>query len=196
MWKLLKDLVGLAEDASLVTVVAAVHAMPYGRPSERTAHGALAEWRGTCSTKHALLAEVLTERWPDTDPRLVHRVYLCRPEDAARSFGHSAAGAVPPDGLWDVHRYLTVTVGGERVTVDITFPSGPAWDGVISMPVACGPGADHEAGPDPDTDKRTLEAAHCDPAVREPFIAALASCETAAGGGSGGEATAGGADGS
>jgi hypothetical protein len=30
---------------------------------------------------------------------------------------------------------------------------------------------------DPDTEKRALEAKHCDPAVREPVIAALASVE-------------------
>ncbi len=50
---------------------------------------------------------------------------------------------------------------------------GPPWDGRSSMPLACGPGDDHPAGADPDADKRTLEARHCDPAVREQFIAAL-----------------------
>ena len=41
------------------------------------------------------------------------------------------------------------------------------------MPLACGEGVDHPAGADPDAEKRRLEAEHCDPAVREPFIAAL-----------------------
>ena len=41
------------------------------------------------------------------------------------------------------------------------------------MPVACGPGTDYVTGPDPDADKYALEAAYCDPQVRELIIAAL-----------------------
>ncbi|MFD5636665.1 hypothetical protein ACFWJM_21385 [Streptomyces sp. NPDC127077] len=174
MLKSLIERAGLSEDASVAEVVDAVRMMPYGRPAERSAQGALAEWRGTCSTKHALLAAVLIERWPHTEPRLIHRVYRCTPEDAARSFGPLAAAAVPPEGLWDVHRYLTVELDGRRIVIDVTFPSGPGWDGAGSMPIACGPGTDHATGSDPDADKRALEEAHCDPRVREPFIAALA----------------------
>ena len=176
MGPMLKSLIvraGLSENASLEEVVEAVRSMPYGRPMERSARGALAEWRGTCSTKHALLAAVLAEHWPHTEPQLVHRVYRCTPEDAARSFGPAAAAAVPEEGLWDVHRYLTIELNGNRVVIDVTFPSGPGWDGASSMPVACGRGTDHAAGSDPDADKRVLEEAHCDPSVREPFIAAL-----------------------
>ncbi|MGW0809497.1 hypothetical protein [Nonomuraea sp. NPDC002799] len=164
---------GLSANASTAEVVEAVRSMPYGRPTERSAQGALAEWRGTCSTKHALLAVVLAEHWPHTEPRLVHRVYRCTPEDAARNFGPDVAAAVPGEGLWDVHRYLTIDLDGHRVVIDVTFPSGPGWDGTGSMPVACGTGTDHAAGPDPDADKRALEDAHCDAGIREPFIAAL-----------------------
>ena len=71
------------------------------------------------------------------------------------------------------HRYLTAVVDGRRIPTDATFPGGP-WDGRSPMPLACGDGADHPAGADPDAEKRRLEAEHCDPAVREPFIAALA----------------------
>ena len=159
-------------------VVAAVQSIPYGRPAQRNAQGALTEWRGTCSTKHALLAAVLAERWPETAPQLVHRAYRCMPADAARRFGPRAAAAVPPGGLWDVHRFLTVQVGGERIVLDVTFPDGPPWDGAGSMPVACGPGIDRPAGTDPDADKRALETAYCDPVVREPFIAALVTGPT------------------
>jgi hypothetical protein len=70
-------------------------------------------------------------------------------------------------------RYLTAVVEGRRITIDATFPDGEPWDGSSPMPLACGPGDDHPAGADPDGAKRALEAAHCDPAVREPFIAAL-----------------------
>jgi hypothetical protein len=57
--------------------------------------------------------------------------------------------------------------------IDATFPGDP-WDGRSSLPLAAGPGRDYPAGADPDAEKRALEAEHCDPVAREPFIAALA----------------------
>ena len=132
-----------------------LRALPYERPSDRTVEGMLREGRGTCSTKHLYLHRQLRERFPETDPRIVHRVYTAEPE-----------------GVVDVHRYATAVIGGRRIALDVTFPGEP-WDGASDMPLACGPGADHLAGEDPDADKRALEAAHCDPAVREPYIASL-----------------------
>lgn len=147
--------------------------MPYGRPTVRTVDGVLNEWRGTCSTKHALLAAVLFEQWPQTDPQLVHRVYRVTRKQVGARFGAGIAATVPAEGLWDVHRYLTLGIDG-RVVIDATFPeSSPRWDGRTSMPLCCGPGTDYLAGDDPDADKRVLESAFCDPAVREPFITAL-----------------------
>lgn len=61
---------------------------------------------------------------------------------------------------------------GERITIDATFPGSP-WDGRSALPLACGPGYDYPAWADPDADKRQLQAEHCDPSVREPFIEAL-----------------------
>jgi hypothetical protein len=43
------------------------------------------------------------------------------------------------------------------------------------MPLACGGGQDHEAGDDPWATKERLVAEHCDPSLREPFVAALSS---------------------
>jgi hypothetical protein len=60
------------------------------------------------------------------------------------------------------------------VAIDATFP-GEAWDGRSSLPLTCGPGRDYPAGEDPDAEKTALEEQHCDPALREPFIAALTS---------------------
>ncbi len=58
----------LPGDASLCQVVGAVQAIPYGRPGSRTAEGVISGWKGTCSTKHALLAKLLRLRygggWP------------------------------------------------------------------------------------------------------------------------------------
>ena len=62
-------------EASLVELIEAVRALPYGRPSDRTVEGMLRERRGTCSTKHLFLAQRSAERFPETEPLIVHRVY-------------------------------------------------------------------------------------------------------------------------
>jgi orotate phosphoribosyltransferase len=162
-----------SSEASLVQLVEAVRALPYGRPSERTVEGMLRERRGTCSTKHLFLARRLAERFPETEPLIVHRVYRLDRSTAQQRYGEHVARTVPEgNGLVDVHRYLTICMDGQRVTIDATFP-GPAWDGHSALRLACGPGDDHPASSDPDAEKRTLEAEHCDPAIREQFIAAL-----------------------
>ncbi len=163
-----------APASSLVELVETVRALPYGRPSVRTVEGMLREHRGTCSTKHLLLASLLTERFPGTKPLIVHRVYSLDRVRARELFGGTVAAVVPDEGLVDVHRYLTAVVDGRRVEIDATF-SGSPWDGRSPLPLACGPGRDYPAGKDPDAEKRALEEKHCDSAVREPFISALAS---------------------
>jgi hypothetical protein len=118
------------------------------------------------------LAHVLAKRFPETEPLLIHRVYKLDWARAGELFGAHVAEVVPEDGLVDVHRYLTIAVEGQRITVDATFP-GTAWDGRSPLPLACGPGNDYPAGEDPDAEKRRLEEQHCDAVIREPFIAAL-----------------------
>ncbi|MGH3328666.1 MAG: hypothetical protein ACRDPT_12865 [Streptomycetales bacterium] len=164
---------GPAASAGPAQTVNAVKAIPYGRPAERTPAGVLGDWRGTCSTKHALLVRLLSARWPGLCPRVVHRVYRAERGRVRRRHGPRVAAAVPEGGLVDVHRYVVIEVSGEAVVLDVTFPGDQDWDGRSPMAPACGPGTDVPAGVDPDADKRALEAAHCDPAVREPFIAAL-----------------------
>jgi hypothetical protein len=136
----------------------------------------LRERRGTCSTKHLFLAQALADRFPETEPLIVHRVYQLDRTRAQELFDTRIADVVPEEGLVDVHRYITIVIDGRRITVDATFP-GPPWDGRSSLPLACGSGRDYPAGEGPDAEKRALEAKHCDPAIREPFIAALASVE-------------------
>jgi hypothetical protein len=172
---------GLPGDASLGQVVDAVHAIPYGRPGSRTAEGVIHEWKGTCSTKHALLARLLRERWPESQPVLVHRVYRVSRRSVLQRYGGVAAGAVPEGGMTDVHRYLVILLAGQKVRIDVTFPGDQAWDGHRSMGLACGEGRDFPAGDDPDAEKAALEATYCDPQVREPFIAALALASGLAG---------------
>ncbi len=172
---------GLPGDAFPCQVVNAVQAIPYGRPGARTAEGVIVEWKGTCSTKHALLAQLLRERWPELQPRLIHRVYRVSRSSVLQRHGGGAADAVPEGGLTDVHRYLVIILAGQEVTIDITFPGDQAWDGHRSMCLACGAGHDFPAGDDPDAEKAALEASYCDPQVREPFIAALALASSLAG---------------
>jgi hypothetical protein len=160
--------------SSLVETVEAVCAIPYGRPSDRSVRGMLREHRGTCSTKHLFLAEELERRFPETQPRIVHRVYTLDRPRALTLFGATVAEAVPAHGLVDVHRYLTVALHGRRISIDATFPGEP-WDGRSPLALACGPGRDYPAGEHPDAEKRALEERYCDPAIREPFIAALAT---------------------
>jgi hypothetical protein len=160
-------------DVSLGELVESVRALPYGRPSDRSVAGMLREGRGTCSTKHLFLAEALAERFPETVPLIVHRVYTLDRARARELFGATVADAVPEHGLVDVHRYITIALEGQRIVIDATFP-GPAWDRQSPLPLACGPGQDYLAGDDPDAEKRALEERHCDRTIREPFIAALA----------------------
>lgn len=161
--------------ASLAELVETVRALSYGRPSDRTVEGMLRERRGTCSTKHLYLARRLAERFPETEPLVIHRVYRLDHADALRRYGEQVAQTVPENKfVVDVHRYLTIRLDDRRITIDATFP-GPRWDGRSPLPLACGPGDDHPAGEDPDAEKRELEREHCDPAIREPFIRALAT---------------------
>lgn len=161
-------------DTGVQELVEAVRALSYGRPRDRTVQAMLRERRGTCSTKHLFLAQILAERFPATRPQIVHRVYRLDRALAGELFGAQLAACIPAEGLVDVHRYLTIVVDGQRIVVDATFPGEP-WDGRSSMPLACGPGTDHPAGEHTNAEKRALEQEHCDPAAREPFIAALSN---------------------
>jgi hypothetical protein len=67
----------------------------------------------------------------------------------------------------------TALVDGRRVTLDVTFPGTPPWDGSSDVPLACGPGVDVDAGEEPFATKDALVAEHCDVPAREAFIAAL-----------------------
>jgi hypothetical protein len=160
------------------TLVEAVRAIPYGRPSDRTVEAMLREHRGTCSTKHLFLDHVLADRFPDSEPTIIHRVCQLDRSRARELYGPGVAEVVPEQGLIDVHRYLKISIESRRVDIDATFPGTTPWDGLSSLPLACGPGRDHPAGEDPDAEKRALERKYCDPIVREPFIVALASASS------------------
>jgi hypothetical protein len=161
-------------DSSLVELVEAMRAMPYGLPSEPTVESMLLEARGTSATKHLFLGQVLAQRFPATEPILVHRVYRLGRGRALELFGREIAETVPEEGLVDVHRYLTIAVDGERVSLDVTVTGAP-WDGRSAIVLACGLGRDFPVGADPDAEMTALEEEHCDPAARASFLAAFAA---------------------
>jgi hypothetical protein len=96
------------------------------------------------SDKHLFLAARLGSLMPDSEPRIVHRVYR-------------------------IDRERTKEVFGQRIAEIV-----PSSDGFSDLPLFCGPGRDFLSGGDPDAEKRRLETEHCDPDLRELFIAALA----------------------
>ncbi len=167
------ELAGLGENPSVWELVNAVKEIPYGRPTDRSPDGVITEWRGTCSTKHALLAALLADR-PELDFELFHRVYRVDRTLALEVYGEHAARFVPEGGLTDVHTYGSLVIEGSRVLIDVTFP-GEIWDGRSDMTLACGAGDDYPGGEEPWVLKQTLVERFCDPVLREPFIAALAS---------------------
>ncbi len=160
-------------DCSLVELVEAMRALPHGLPSEDTPKCMLSEGRGTSSSKHLFLAQVLAQRFPETQPEIVHRVYRLDHALALDLFAPTIADTVPAEGLVDVHRYLQVTLDGRRTVLDVTL-AGPPWDGRSPLALACGEGSDFSAGEDADADKRALELEHCDAAARSAFLRALA----------------------
>ncbi len=174
LWSAFDAKVRLGVSATLADLVEAIRAVPYGRPRDRTPAGVVSDWRGTCSTKHALLAELTDIRWPGLEPRFVHRVYRMTPSLCRTLFGDRAVAAVPPDGVTDVHSYLTLSIQDRRVRVDATFP-GQRWDGVSDMPLSCGEGFDVDGGDDPWATKSALVEQYCDDALRERVIEALAN---------------------
>lgn len=162
-----------AGDPRLIELVEEARHLEYGRPSDGSVEAMLREGRGTCSAKHLYLFRRLRDEHPECEPRLVHRVYRVDPAQARQAYGERVAETIPSEGLVDVHRYLTIALDGRRVVVDATFP-GPPWDGASDLPLACGAGTDYPSTGDPDAEKRALQDRFCDPALREPFIAALA----------------------
>jgi hypothetical protein len=161
-------------DCSLVELVESVRALPRGLPSEPTVESMLLEARGTSATKHLFLGQALAQRFPETEPAIVHRVYRLESARALELFGPDVAETVPAEGLIDVHRYLAVTLDERRVSLDATLP-GSRWDGRSPLDPVCGPGSDFATGADPDGAIRALERGHCDAAARAPFLAALAA---------------------
>jgi hypothetical protein len=101
--------------------------------------GVMREWRGTCSTKHALLTDLIESRGPELRSRIVHRVYRLTREVAVRSSGPS-----PTRSLMMALLMFTRTSScrsGKPLHIDVTVP-GQGWDGTHDLALACGDGFD------------------------------------------------------
>jgi hypothetical protein len=154
------------------SLVVAISRIPYGRPSLPSVDAVVDEWRGTCSSKHLLLRTAVPLVEPGLTVELMHRVYRVDTATARRRWNDQVAQHVPPRGLVDVHTYGILQPDG--VVVDVTLPVD-GWDGHSPMRLACMEGDDVPAGDDPRATKDALVDRHCDQAVRERFIAALAA---------------------
>ena len=108
------------ESLSAERAFALVRDMPYRRASSRRPEAIVDEWRGTCSGKHYLLADIFRELGLDS------RVIMCTHRFTAENTWHFptelrgllAAGPVP-----DVHTYLRVKTPEGWTVVDATWPS-------------------------------------------------------------------------
>ncbi len=124
---------------------ALVRDMPYRRASSRKPDAIVEEWRGTCSGKHYLLADIFRELG------LESQVIMCTHQFTAENTGHFPAElrelvAVSP--VPDVHTYLLLKKSAGWMVVDATWPSsaGPlgmavnhAFQPGSDMTIACEP---------------------------------------------------------
>ncbi len=103
---------GLLPDGELLTAeraFALVRDMPYRRASSRRPEAIVDEWRGTCSGKHYLLADIFRELGMDL------RVMMCTHRFTEKNTGHFLTGLrklVAEDAVPDVHTFLWVDTGG------------------------------------------------------------------------------------
>ena len=99
---------------------ALVRDMPYRRASSRKPEAIIEEWRGTCSGKHYLLADVFRELG------LESRVVMCTHRftaDNTRHFPSELRDLVAVGPIPDVHTYLRVNTAQGWTVVDATWPS-------------------------------------------------------------------------
>ena len=126
---------GLLSDSASLTLeraFALVRDMPYRRASSRKPEAIIEEWRGTCSGKHYLLADIFRELG------LESQVIMCTHRFTAENTGHFPAElrelvAVSP--VPDVHTYLLLKTSAGWMVVDATWPSSAGPLGMTVNPV-------------------------------------------------------------
>ena len=93
--------------------------MPYRRASSRQPEAIIRDWRGTCSGKHYLLADVFREL------ALESQVIMCTHRFTMENTPHFPAelrDIVKKNPMLDVHTYLRVKMGGGWTAIDATWP--------------------------------------------------------------------------
>ena len=126
---------GLLSDSASLTLeraFALVRDMPYRRASSRKPEAIIEEWRGTCSGKHYLLADIFRELG------LESQVIMCTHRFTVKNTGHFPAElrelvAVSP--VPDVHTYLLLKTSAGWMVVDATWPSSAGPLGMTVNPV-------------------------------------------------------------
>lgn len=124
---------------------ALVRDMPYARASSHDPHVVIEEWRGTCSTKHELLAALLAEAG------LRSTIMACTQEvqwPAALPLPPELADLFAAGRVVDLHNYLVVHAPAGDTIIDATWPLAlkrlglPANETLewgTNMPIACVP---------------------------------------------------------
>lgn len=179
---------GLLSEGELLTpevAFAVVRDMPYQRASSRRSEDIIREWRGTCSGKHYLLAEVLQELGLET------QVIMCTHRFTPNNTQHfplELRQLVATNSVPDVHTYLKVKTTEGWTVVDATWPRSAETLGMMvnhsftpgrDMKLACEPIDTFEvpAGRNAQEFKEQLIQQFCGPQseLRDAFIEGMGS---------------------
>ncbi len=124
---------------------ALVRDMPYRRASSRKPEAIIEEWRGTCSGKHYLLADIFRELGLESQVIMcTHRFTV----ENTRHFPAELRKLVAVNPVPDVHTYLRAKTADAWTVVDATWPSSA---GPLGMTVnhVFQPGSDMTIACDP-----------------------------------------------
>ena len=168
------------EPLSAERAFALVRDMPYRRASSRKPEAIIEEWRGTCSGKHYLLADIFRELG------LESRVIMCTHRFTSENTPHFPSELrelVAEAPVPDVHTYLRVKTADGWTVVDATWPSSAEPLGMTvngefrpgrDMTLACEPieTLPVPEGQDPQEFKEQVIAEFCGASsrVRDEFI--------------------------
>ena len=115
-----RGLLGYSESLSAERAFALVRDMPYRRASSRKPEAIIQEWRGTCSGKHYLLADIFREL--GLESQVIMCTHRFTPENT-RHFPPELRDLVEQAPVPDVHTYLRVNTAAGWTVVDATWPS-------------------------------------------------------------------------
>ena len=175
-----RGLLAHRESLSAGQAFALVRDMPYRRASSRRPEAIVEEWRGTCSGKHYLLADIFREL--GLEALVIMCTHQFTPENT-RHFPQELRKLVEVSPVPDVHTYLRVNTAEGWTVVDATWPSSAGPLGMTvnrefvpgqDMTIACDPieTLPVPEGMDPQEFKEQVIAQFCGESsgVRDEFI--------------------------